>query len=242
MRFVWKIGLTFLFLTIAFRFTKSLKSSDSTDSPSNVSETTQTPILIDTSNSAVAHKNLIALDEFAEKMNKLELSYSESWKPIRYNISAQNESNWVMDCSNTARFTYQEVYGIEIPRTSLDQYLYSKKKNRFSPIEWAQEESTTKQALISKLQAGDLLFWKNTYNVENDPPISHVMIYLSTDDTDKMFMFGAATQSRSRGSVKSGGIGIYPFDPYLKIGCRKDSNGKCLVSSEFVGWSRLRND
>jgi len=78
--------------------------------------------------------------------------------------------------------------------------------------------------------------------VKKDPPISHVMIFLGTDGTDNMFMFGAATLGKSQGSQKSGGIGIYTFDPYQKIGCVKDLFGACVTSSEFVGWSRLQAD
>ncbi|MCG9876174.1 MAG: C40 family peptidase [Leptospiraceae bacterium] len=182
----------------------------------------------------------IALQEFARDMSKKELSYAESWIPNSSKTTAGNSTHWLMDCSNTARYTYQEIFQRQIPRTSLDQYLFAKNQSLFYPIVWETEKELTRKILLRKLKAGDLLFWKNTTNVQANPPISHVMIYLGRDNSDKMFMFGASTSARSQATQKSGGIGIYPFDPYAKIGCVKDSFGVCTIYSEFVGWARLQ--
>lgn len=243
MRIEWKICLTFLLLAIAFRYSESQNKSENENSSQIPLHKTKNPSAqIDNYpqlETNVSQKD-IALQEFAREMRKKELSYAESWIPNHGETTAGQSIHWLMDCSNTARYTYQEIYQKQIPRTSLDQYLFAKRQSLFYPIVWEKEKDLTRKILLKKLQPGDLLFWKNTTNVHTNPPISHVMIYLGRDNSDKMFMFGASTSARSQDSQKSGGIGIYPFDPYSKIGCVKDSLGVCSVYSEFVGWARLQ--
>ena len=61
------------------------------------------------------------------------------------------------------------------------------------------------------LKPGDLLFWKDTYNANRSPNVTHVMIYMGKDArTGKHFMFGA------RGSRASGlhgnPVDVFEFD------------------------------
>lgn len=107
-----------------------------------------------------------------------------------------------MDCSNTARWVYRHVRGLEIPRTASGQYEWLKKQKRL----WRVRDE---RSLRKKLKPGDLLFWEHTYRPSRKPPITHVMIYLGTDAQGRM---------RMAGSQGSRGVDFYRFDPTAKTG------------------------
>lgn len=124
------------------------------------------------------------------------LSYNERWVP------PGEEAAWVMDCSNTARWLYREVRGVTLPRTASDQYEMLRESGRL----WRTRDEG---ALRRRLRPGDLLFWENTYKPKRKPPITHVMVYLGTDERGRMLMAG---------SQGSSGPDVYPFRPAQKMG------------------------
>jgi len=125
------------------------------------------------------------------------IRYNGRWTPPGENAA------WVMDCSNTARWLHQYVSGIEIPRTASDQYEWLRQRRRL----WKARPDA--KSLRKKLQPGDLLFWQDTCKPVRKPPITHVMLYLGTDESGRMKMAG---------SQGSSGPDIYVFDPALRMG------------------------
>lgn len=125
------------------------------------------------------------------------IPYSGRWTP------PGESSPWVMDCSNTTRWLYREVLGIELPRTASDQYEWLRARRKL----WKARADS--RSLRKKLKPGDLLFWENTYKPVRKPPITHVMVYLGTDASGRMMMAG---------SQGSSGPDIYPFRPEQKMG------------------------
>jgi cell wall-associated NlpC family hydrolase len=124
------------------------------------------------------------------------ISYNARWLP-----PGENQA-WVMDCSNTARWLYREVRGIDLPRTASDQYELLRRHGRL----WRTRDERT---LRKRLRPGDLLFWENTYKPPRKPPVTHVMVYLGTDARGRMMMAG---------SQNSSGPDIYEFHPDKKTG------------------------
>jgi len=125
---------------------------------------------------------------------------------VRYNgrwVPPGESSAWVMDCSNTSRWLYREVRGIDLPRTASDQYEWLRTRHRL----WRVRPDAN--SLRRRLEPGDLLFWEDTYKPPRRPPVTHVMVYLGTDGAGRMMMAGSQGAS---------GPDTYEFHPEKKIG------------------------
>ncbi len=125
------------------------------------------------------------------------VAYNGRWVP------PGEDRAWVMDCSNTSRWLYREVRGIELPRTASDQYEWLRARRRL----W--RTGPDENRLRRRLQPGDLLFWEHTYRPPRRPPVTHVMVYLGTDERGRMLMAG---------SQRASGPDVYEFRPGQKMG------------------------
>jgi cell wall-associated NlpC family hydrolase len=125
------------------------------------------------------------------------VGYNDHWLP------PGETHSWVMDCSNTSRWLYREVRGLDLPRTASDQYEWLRARHRL----WRVRADAA--SLRKHLRPGDLLFWENTYKPVRRPPITHVMLYLGTDARGRMIMAG---------SQRASGPDIYEFRPEKTMG------------------------
>ena len=96
-----------------------------------------------------------------------------------------------MDCSNTSRYLYKVTTGILLPRTASDQYYYLHQQNKAWDVPDAANGFADCNYLRKNLKVGDLLFWENTYRPERQPPITHVMIFLGTNEKGQWIMAGS---------------------------------------------------
>jgi len=140
------------------------------------------------------------------------IEYDESWRP-------PGEAHaWAMDCSNTSRYLYKVTTGLQLPRTASDQYYYLHLQNKA----WDVPQDSTGYAdmafLREKLKPGDLLFWENTYQPERQPPITHVMIFLGTNEKGEWIMVGSQSSRGGMHNRRNGGPDIYVFDPHKPSG------------------------
>ena len=135
-----------------------------------------------------------------------------------------------MDCSNTTRWLYKKVQNFALERTASDQYEQLLKLHRAWPVPRI-EDKPDLEFLDKHLQAGDLLFWENTYKPERLPPITHVMLYLGKDDQGRLLMAGS--QSSRGGLYNSTGSGpdVYIFDPLAPVGG---------FNTGFFGWTHIK--
>ncbi|MDR1304684.1 MAG: C40 family peptidase [Verrucomicrobiales bacterium] len=160
------------------------------------------------------------------------IAYNQGWQP------PGAAKAWAMDCSNTSRYIYQTVFGLQLPRTASDQYYALKQVKRIVYAPRLANGRVDTEALLSQLRSGDLLFWQWTYDIERDPPITHVMVYLgrTADGTPKM----AGSASRSKGEqTNRGGVNVYVFDPNASMGGVKNIFGDYIRRGEFVGFGRV---
>jgi len=174
----------------------------------------------------------VSLVETARLLGRKDIAYQESWRPPR------EANSWMMDCSNTSRYIYKAVFGLDIPRVASSQYAMLKKQGLISYAPRLQSGEVDQQTLVSQLRSGDLLFWEWTYDIKRSPPITHVMIYLGRTADGTAKMVGSA--SRSRGEVtKSGGVDVYTFNANAPMGGVRDFFGNTVRKGRFVGFGRM---
>ncbi len=178
----------------------------------------------------LSKKEKIRLIKAVRWISQFDIKYGSPWTPPK------EEESIRMDCSNTARYLYKIALGIQIPRSSYDQYVEMRDKNRFFPAPTVEDsELIDIEKLKKKLKTGDLLFWVNTYDV----PISHVMIYLGrTKKGNVMKMGGSNTFGKGDTTKSNGGPDIYTFDPNKFMGCVKGNNKECVINGSFYGYGR----
>lgn len=168
----------------------------------------------------------------SETLAKLDLGYDESWVP-------PGESKaWDMDCSNTSRYLYKKAVGIDLPRTASDQYYNLKIQDRAWDVPLDANDQPDVAYLQRNLRVGDLLFWENTYKPQRDPPITHVTIFLGTDEKGNWIMAGSQSSSVGKYGHTKGGPDIYVFDPLKTAGGYSTWFGFVHKTGHFVAFGR----
>jgi len=140
------------------------------------------------------------------------LEYDEDWRP------PGERTSWTMDCSNTARYLYKVTAGIELPRTASDQYYYLHLQGKAWDVPRIAMGMPDTNYLRDNLKPGDLLFWENTYRPERQPPITHVMVFLGTNEQGQWIMAGSQNSSGGEHNRRNGGPDIYIFRPSQPCG------------------------
>jgi cell wall-associated NlpC family hydrolase len=140
------------------------------------------------------------------------IDYDDEWRP-------PGESHrWTMDCSNTTRYLYRVTAGIELPRTASDQYYYLHLQGKAWDVPQTASGFADTEFLRQNLKPGDLLFWENTYRPERQPPITHVMVYLGTNQRGEWLMAGSQCSRGGEHNRRNGGPDVYVFHPCQPCG------------------------
>ena len=139
------------------------------------------------------------------------IDYNDDWRP------PGERSAWVMDCSNTSRWLYKTVAGIALPRTASDQYYYLHQQGKAWDVPQDDYGLPDVAYLQRNLKPGDLLFWENTYRPERSPPITHVMVFLGTNERGQWIMAGSQGSGGEHGR-RDGGPDVYVFRPSQPCG------------------------
>jgi cell wall-associated NlpC family hydrolase len=168
----------------------------------------------------------------AKQLSDVGLEYDEDWRP-------PGESHaWAMDCSNTSRYLYKVTTGLELPRTASDQYYYLHLQNKAWDVPQGSDGYADTSYLRENLKPGDLLFWENTYRPERQPPITHVMVYLGTDDKGQWLMAGSQSSHGGFHNRRGGGPDIYVFDPHKPSGGYTTWLGLVRHKGRFCAYGR----
>jgi len=117
-----------------------------------------------------------------------------------------------------------------VPRDSSQQYVWVRKAGDFKAVVGRKEDSFE----FDDLKPGDLLFWRGTYNIDRDPPITHTMIYLGREKrTNKRVMVGSS-DGRTYDGKQRWGVSVFDFKmpPPPKSGDAK-------ISPVFVGYGPM---
>jgi cell wall-associated NlpC family hydrolase len=148
----------------------------------------------------------------ARELGDRGIDYDDDWRP------PGEHSSWVMDCSNTSRWLYKAVAGINLPRTASDQYYYLHLQGKAWDVPKTDYGLPDVAYLQQNLKPGDLLFWENTYKPERSPPITHVMVFLGTNERGQWIMAGSQSSRGGEHNRRDGGPDVYVFRPSQPCG------------------------
>jgi cell wall-associated NlpC family hydrolase len=149
---------------------------------------------------------------------------------LGYTYGSADPKNGGMDCSGFIYYVLQQNGLPDVPRDSSQQYVWVRKAGNFNAVLSRHEDSFE----LDALKLGDLLFWRGTYNIDRDPPITHSMIYLGRERrTNKRVMVGSS-DGRTYDGKQRWGVSVFEFKmpPPPKSGDAK-------ISPAFVGYGRI---
>jgi len=149
---------------------------------------------------------------------------------LGYTYGSADPANGGMDCSGFIYYVLKQNGFPDVPRDSSQQYVWVRKAGDFSAVVSRKEDSFE----LDDLKPGDLLFWRGTYNIDRDPPITHTMIYLGREKrTNKRVMVGSS-DGRTYDGKQRWGVSVFDFKmpPPPKSGDAK-------ISPVFVGYGRI---
>ena len=149
---------------------------------------------------------------------------------LGYTYGSADPKNGGMDCSGYIYYVLQQNGFADVPRDSSQQYVWVRKSGNFNAVLSRKEDSFE----FGDLKPGDLLFWRGTYNIYRDPPITHTMIYLGREKrTNRRVMVGSS-DGRTYDGKQRWGVSVFDFKmpPPPKSGDEK-------ISPLFVGYGRI---
>ena len=149
---------------------------------------------------------------------------------LGYTYGSADPANGGMDCSGFVYYVLKQNGFPDVPRDSSQQYVWVRKGGNFKAVVSRKEDSFE----LDDLKPGGLLFWRGTYNIDRDPPITHSMIYLGREKrTNKRVMVGSS-DGRTYDGKQRWGVSVFDFKmpPPPKSGDAK-------ISPVFVGYGRI---
>jgi peptidoglycan DL-endopeptidase CwlO len=170
-------------------------------------------------------------DSYPSKVRQiLDAGLALTKQNLGYTYGSADPKNGGMDCSGFVYYVLQQNGFPDVPRDSSQQYVWVRKGGNFKAVLSRKEDSFE----LDDLKPGDLLFWRGTYNIDRDPPITHSMIYLGREKrTNKRVMVGSS-DGRTYDGKQRWGVSVFDFKlpPPPKSGDAK-------ISPVFVGYGRI---
>jgi cell wall-associated NlpC family hydrolase len=149
---------------------------------------------------------------------------------LGYTYGSADPKNGGMDCSGFIYYLLKQNGFPDVPRDSSQQYVWVRKAGNFNAVLSRKEDSFE----LDDLKPGDLLFWRGTYNIDRNPPITHTMIYLGREKrTNKRVMVGSS-DGRTYDGKQRWGVSVFDF----KMPPPPNS-GDAKISPVFVGYGRI---
>jgi cell wall-associated NlpC family hydrolase len=149
---------------------------------------------------------------------------------LGYNYGSADPVNGGMDCSGFIYYVLRQNGYPDVPRDSSQQYIWVRKAGNFNAVLSRNEDSFE----LDDLKPGDLLYWRGTYNIDRDPPITHVMIYLGREKRTKKRVMVGASDGRTYDGKQRFGVSVFDF----KLPPPPKTNDAKL-SPIFVGYGRI---
>src|SRR5262245_3921590 len=149
---------------------------------------------------------------------------------LGYTYGSADPKSGGMDCSGFIYYVLKQNGFPDVPRDSSQQYVWVRKGGNFKAVLSRKEDSFE----LDDLKPGDLLFWRGTYNIDRDPPITQTLIYLGREKrTDKRVMVGSS-DGRPYDGQTHWGVSVFDF----KMPPPPQS-GDAKISPVFVGYGRI---
>jgi hypothetical protein len=126
---------------------------------------------------------------------------------LGYQYGSADPKNGGMDCSGTIYHLLTSAGLADVPRDSSEMYVWVWKAGGFQAV----LSTNPKTFELDRLKPGDLMFWTGTYDINRDPPVTHVMLYLGTNrKTGRRVMFGASEGRTFDGKARYG-VSVFDF-------------------------------
>lgn len=149
---------------------------------------------------------------------------------LGYNYGSADPANGGMDCSGFIYYVLRQNGFTDVPRDSSQQYVWVRKAGNFNAVLSRHEDSFEFDAL----KPGDLLFWRGTYNIDRDPPITHTMIYLGREKRTKKRVMVGSSDGRTYDGKQRFGVSVFDFKMPPP-----PTSGDAKISPVFVGYGRI---
>ena len=210
-----------------------------TPSPTETPEATATPSATakptpekkGAPNVTVSPEKIAGFDAYPAKVRQLiEAGLELTKQNLGYTYGSADPANGGMDCSGFIYYVLQQNGFPDVPRDSSQQYVWVRKAENFNVVLSRHEDSFE----LDALKAGDLLFWRGTYSIDRDPPITHVMIYLGREKRTKKRVMVGASDGRTYDGKQRFGVSVFDF----KLPPPPKTNDGRL-SPVFVGYGRI---
>ena len=180
-------------------------------------------------NAAIASDDILEFHAQPAGVRKLiESSLDLARQNLTYTFGSADPANGGLDCSGFIYYVLRQHGLTQVPRDSSGLYVWVRKAHGFRAVISRKADSFE----MDELLPGDLLFWSGTYATENDPPVTHTMIYLGTEkSTGAKIMIGSSDGRTYRGK-KRNGVSVFDFTMP-----RTPSGGEQRAT--FIGYARI---
>jgi cell wall-associated NlpC family hydrolase len=149
---------------------------------------------------------------------------------LGYTYGSADPKDGGMDCSGFIYYLLKQNGFPDVPRDSSQQYVWVRKAGNFKAVLSRKEDSFE----LDDLKPGDLLFWRGTYNIERDPPITHTMIYLGREKRGNKRVMIGSSDGRTYDGKQRWGVSVFDF----KLPPPSQS-GDAKISPVFVGYGPI---
>ena len=182
-------------------------------------------------NVSLSPDQIVDYDSYPTKVRQiLDAGLALTKQNLGYTYGSADPKNGGMDCSGFIYYVLQQNGFPDVPRDSSQQYVWVRKAGNFHAVLSRKEDSFE----FDDLKPGDLLFWRGTYNIDRDPPITHTMIYLGREKrTNRRVMVGSS-DGRTYDGKQRWGVSVFDF----KMPPPPQS-GDAKISPVFVGYGRI---
>jgi hypothetical protein len=130
-----------------------------------------------------------------------------SARGLRYTYGSADPARGGMDCSGTIHHLLRANGWNNVPRQANTLYAWAWQQGRFHAVNSSRLDSFE----FAHLRPGDLLFWSGTYDIQRDPPVTHVMLYLGHRARDQRPVMFGASEGRSYDGRARSGVGVFDF-------------------------------
>ncbi len=147
---------------------------------------------------------------------------------LTYTFGSADPASGGMDCSGFIYYVLRQHGLTQVPRDSSALYSWVRKARGFRAVVSRKTDSFE----MDELLPGDLLFWSGTYATENDPPVTHTMLYLGTEKASGAKIMIGSSDGRTYRGQKRNGVSVFDFSmPRTPIASEQRST--------FIGYARI---
>ena len=182
-------------------------------------------------NVSLSPDEIVESDSYPPKVRQvIDAGLTLTKQNLGYTYGSADPKNGGMDCSGFIYFVLQQNGFPDVPRDSSQQYAWVRKAGNFNAVLSRKEDSFE----FDDLKPGDLLFWRGTYNIDRDPPITHTMIYVGREKRTKKRVMIGSSDGRTYDGKQRWGVSVFDF----KLPPPPES-GDAKISPVFIGYGRI---